>query len=191
LSPRPIFTRVLELLCVRLCFRYDSGHSRWGQHGGSRRRRSIAARRGASTTPTTHIPSLSTLVLASKRCAPLESVEPCVIPIGGNPFATIFHRQCGEPGILRDVAVGFGLLADGLKNCPMPVARHNDRCIGLFEQGSAEIEDVIQCTRRFEYSRVRADSHYAGEHLGCNAVSGSAVDRRLEPRLVRSMVVGV
>lgn len=80
----------------------------------------------------------------SERGPPSQPVEAGVIPVRGDPFASEFNRECREPRILSDIAGGLGLLTKGFKYFPMPITGHDDRCIGLLHQHTAECEDIIQ-----------------------------------------------
>ena len=127
----------------------------------------------------------------SERSPPSQPVEAGVIPIRSDPFASKFNRECGEPGILSDVAGGLGSAAKGFKYIPMPITGRDHCCIGLLHQHAAESEDIIQRAWNFEYARVRANANYAGQYLRRNAIGRRTIDRRFQPRFVLKVIVGI
>lgn len=63
--------------------------------------------------------------------APDQTGKPGVVPIRGDPLATVFDGQGGEPGIGDQVALGAGRPAEPGKDLPVPVAWRHADAIGL------------------------------------------------------------
>ncbi len=83
-------------------------------------------------------------VVLLKRHTPRQSFEPGVVPIRGDPFTPEFNRKCREPSVLGSVSGGSRLLAYRFEYPPMAVAWNDDGCVGLFQQGTTESENIVQ-----------------------------------------------
>lgn len=79
-----------------------------------------------------------------ERRTPGQAFEAGIVAVRGDPFASEFYREGGEPSILGNISIRLGLLTNGLKDRPMPVTRHDDRGVGLLQQRATKFEYIFQ-----------------------------------------------
>lgn len=117
----------------------------------------------------------------SKRWTPFQARKAGVITIDGDPLASLFDRQSGEPGILNQVAGRLGTVAESREDLPVTDSRLNRLALLGRHHTLTKMQNLLQGVRLRKYAGVSANPHDRTQHLGRDGVSGFAVHNRKKP----------